>query len=267
MQILRNSLALLVVLLAILSICESRRSAYRLPKLQGRSASGSPSPQDVGSGRDLMKKFMLMRGLFQQPPSDNVIVITQPSSTTTTTTPTGSPTTTTYTTTTTTPTSNSTGRSLLESMHLEDPQDEDEDEDEDEAQDTLVTTMTGRALEDRLDLPDAEEEPQDVVSHKKPQKPLQWSQKFNLKSARLNRKKNLVKKTHRRVHKHPQKKKRQQKRKLNKKQSANHQQRNAEPAVNFIEPYHNDRSQSQAGGQSTSDSRLQRIWRRFQIAN
>ncbi|XP_043660635.1 PH domain-containing protein DDB_G0287875 [Drosophila teissieri] len=267
MQILQNLFALLVVLLAILTICESRRSAYRLPKIQGRSASGSPSPQDVGSGRDLMKKFMLMRGLFQQPPSDNVIVITQPSSTTTTTTPTGSPTTTTYTTTTTTPTTNSTGRSLMESMHLEEPQDEDEDADENEAQETLVTTMTGRALEDRLDLPDAEEEPQDHKTHKKHQKPLQWSQKFNLKGARLNRKKNLVKKTHRRVHKHPQKKKRHQKRKLNKKQSANHQQRNAEPAVNFIEPYHNDRSQSQAGGQSTSDSRLQRIWRRFQIAN
>jgi len=119
-------------------------------------------------------------------------------------------------------------------------------------------------LDDRLDLPDVEEEPQELLTHKHTQKP----KKFNMKSVKLNnRKKNLVKKTHRRVHKHPQKKKRHQKRKLNKKQSAANQQRNSEPAVNFIEPYHQDRGQSQAGGQSTSDSRLQRIWRRFQIAN
>ncbi|EDV45684.1 myotubularin-related protein DDB_G0290005 [Drosophila erecta] len=253
MQILHNLLAPLLVLLAILASCESRRSAYRLPKVQGRSASGSPSPQDVGSGRDFMKKFMLMRGLFQQPPSDNVIVITEPSSLTYTTTPT----TTTTTTTTTVPAANTTGRSLQK--------------DDDETQEAPVTTMTSRAIEDRLDLPAGAKESQEVATHKQPEKPLQWTKKFNLKRAQLNRKKNLVKKTHRRVHKHPQKKKSVQKRKLNQKQSAN-QQRNTESAVSFIEPYHNDRSQPQSqsqsqagGGQSSSDSRLQRIWRRFQI--
>ncbi|XP_017119377.1 PH domain-containing protein DDB_G0287875 [Drosophila elegans] len=250
MQIPHNFNTFLVVLLALLSHCESRRSAYRLPKLQGRSASGgSPSPQDVGSGRDLMKKFMLMRGLFQQPPSDNVIVITQPSGTTTTTTPTGSPSTTTTTTTTTTPTSNSTGRSFQASVGQKE-------------QELPVTTLTGRGLEDRLDLPLPNVEEQMPIENPLAQKhsqKKQWPKKFRLK------KRNLVKKTHRRVHKHPQKKKRFQKRKPNQKQSAS-QQRNSESAVQFIEPYHNDRSQIQTG-QSGSDSRLQRIWRRFQVAN
>ncbi|XP_017009073.2 uncharacterized abhydrolase domain-containing protein DDB_G0269086 [Drosophila takahashii] len=260
MQITHSLSALLVVFLAILGHCESRRSAYRLPKAQGRSAAGTPSPQDVGSGRDLMKKFMLMRGLFQQPPSDNVIVITQPSTTTTTTTPTGSPTTTTSTTTTTTPTTNSTGRSFRENIPQMEPQViEDDDE---EGQDLPVTmTMTGRALEDRLDLPEVQGEEEEE------QKP-QWPKKFRLKAA-LSGKRNLVKKTHRRVHKHPQKKKRQQKRKVNKKQKkVNSQQRNSESAaVSFIEPYHHDGQPNGPPGQSASDSRLQRIWRRFQIAN
>ncbi|XP_036675838.2 activating signal cointegrator 1 complex subunit 2 homolog [Drosophila suzukii] len=266
MQIHQNTSALLVVFLAILAHCESRRSAYRLPKVQGRSASGIPAPQDVGSGRDLMKKFMLMRGLFQQPPSDNVIVITQPSTTTTTTTtPTGSPTTTISTTTTTTPTTNSTGRALQEIMHLKNSVDDDDEEDE--GQDIPVTmTMTGRALEDRLDLPEVQEEqePQELQIHK--QKVSQRPKKYRLKGVPLARKRNLVKKSHRRVHKRPQKKKRHQKRKVNKKQPAN-PQRNAESAVNFIEPYHHDGQPKTQGGQSTSDSRLQRIWRRFQIAN
>ncbi|KAI8036032.1 hypothetical protein M5D96_011126 [Drosophila gunungcola] len=136
-----------------------------------------------------MKKFMLMRGLFQQPPSDNVIVITQPSGTTTTTTPTGSPTTTTTTTTTTTPTSNSTGRSFQASVgqkELELP----------------VTTMTGRGLEDRLDLPLPNVEEQVPIESPLTQphsQKKQWPKKLRLK------KRNLVKKTHRRVHKHPQK--------------------------------------------------------------
>ncbi|XP_017064255.1 activating signal cointegrator 1 complex subunit 2 homolog [Drosophila eugracilis] len=261
MQISQNISAFLVILLAILATCESRRSAYRLPKLQGRSASGSTSPQDVGSGRDLMKKFMMMRGLFQQPPSDNVIVITQPSTTTTTTTPTGSPTTTTSTTTTTTPTTNSTARSFNGNVHQKEAQNI-------EVQEIPVTTtMTGRGLQDRLDLPEDKDE-EDILELEtlKPKKSAQWSTKLRLKGIQLNnRKKNLVKKTHRRVHKHPQKKKRHQKRKVNKKPAAN-QLRNTESAVNFIEPYHNDRIQPQTG-QSATDSRLQRIWRRFQIAN
>ncbi|XP_034481600.1 putative uncharacterized protein DDB_G0292438 [Drosophila innubila] len=42
---------------------------------------------DVGSGRDLFKKFLLWRGLFpQQPARDNVIVISPTTTTTTTTT-------------------------------------------------------------------------------------------------------------------------------------------------------------------------------------
>ncbi|XP_016951708.1 translation initiation factor eIF-2B subunit delta [Drosophila biarmipes] len=260
MQIHQHTSALLAVLLAILAHCEARRSAYRLPRVQGRSASGIPAAQDVGSGRDLMKKFMLMRGLFQQPPSDNVIVITQPSTTTTTTTtPTGYPTTTTYTTTTTTPSSNSTGRALQEVRHSKESHDDDEDEDI-----PVTMTMTGRAVEDRLDLPEVGEElePQELEAHK--QKVSQWPRKFRLKSVKLAGKKNQVKKTHRRVHKRTQKKKRHQKRKVVKKQSAS-QQRNSESAVNFIEPYHRE-GQPQAG-QSASDSRLQRIWRRFQIAN
>ncbi|XP_037727358.1 activating signal cointegrator 1 complex subunit 2 homolog [Drosophila subpulchrella] len=266
MQIHRNTSALLVVFLAILAHCESRRTAYRLPRVQGRSASGIPAPQDVGSGRDLMKKFMMMRDLFQQPPSDNVIVLSQPSpsTTTTTTTTTGSPTTTTFTTTTTTPTTNSTARALQEIMHPTDPHDDDDD---DEGQEIPVTmTMTGRALEDRLGLPEVQEEqePQELDTHK--QKVSQWPKKFRLKGVQLGRKRNLVKKSHRRVHKRPQKKKRHQKRKVNKKQSAN-QQRNSESAVNFIEPYHHDGQPKTQAAQSASDSRLQRIWRRFQIAN
>ncbi|KAH8368551.1 hypothetical protein KR084_012900 [Drosophila pseudotakahashii] len=266
MQITHSLSALLVVFLAILAHCESRRSAYRLPKAQGRSASGIPSPQDVGSGRDLMKKFMLMRGLFQQPPSDNVIVITQPSTTTTTTTPTGSPTTTTSTTTTTTPTTNSTGRSFRENITQMEPLVIDDDDDEgegEESQDMPVTmTMTGRALEDRLDLPEVQGVEEEDV---KPLNVSQWPKKFRLKG----RKRNLLKKTHRRVHKHPQKKKRQQKRKVNRKQQkVNSQQRNSESAaINFIEPYHHDGQPKAPAGQSASDSRLQRIWRRFQIAN
>ncbi|XP_016981211.1 activating signal cointegrator 1 complex subunit 2 homolog [Drosophila rhopaloa] len=258
MQIPPNLATLLVVLLALLANCESRRSAYRLPKVQGRSASGSPSPQDVGSGRDLMKKFMLMRGLFQQPPSENVIVISDPSTTTTTTTPTGSPYTTTTTTTVTTPTTNSTRRSLQRSVDRKD----------DGGPEIEVTTLTGRAFEDRLDLPSGappeEQVPLEVPTHGQ-KKQSQWPKKFRLMGVPLGRKKNLVKKTHRRVHKHPQTKRRHQKRRPTKKQSAD-QQRNSESAVKFIEPYHNDRSQTQAA-QFDSDSRLQRIWRRLQVAN
>lgn len=71
----------------------SPASGYRLPHSQGRSASASA---DVGSGRDLLKKFMLFRGLFPTPPpQENVIVISPPTPTYTSYTP--STTTTTFT--------------------------------------------------------------------------------------------------------------------------------------------------------------------------
>ncbi|KAH8409172.1 hypothetical protein KR009_009815 [Drosophila setifemur] len=226
-------------------------SGYRMPRPQGRSASGSPPPQDVGSGRDFMKKFMMMRGLFQQPPSDNIIVISQPSTSTTTTTPT--PTTTTTTTTTTT---NATGRALNNIVEPERV----------EPQQIAVGTFTG--LEDRLDLPQEEAvEPQEVESFKQRKSP-----KFQLvklktlqptKSSKGTSNSRAKKNHHRRRY---LKKNRHQKRHHKKTKKPANQNRSSESSANFIEPYHNERSPDQTG-QSGSDSRLQRIWRRFQLAN
>ncbi|XP_023174061.2 uncharacterized protein LOC111601624 [Drosophila hydei] len=81
---------MLALLLLQLQMAGTIRIGYRLPQSAGRSAGGT----DVGSGRDLFKKFLLFRGLFpQEPTRENIIVIPQASSTFTT------PTTTTTTTT------------------------------------------------------------------------------------------------------------------------------------------------------------------------
>ncbi|KAH8361046.1 hypothetical protein KR200_005755, partial [Drosophila serrata] len=234
------------------------KPGYRLPKIQGRSASDSPSSQDVGSGRDLMKKFMMMRGLFQQP-SDNVIIITNPSGTTTTTT-TPTPTTSTTTTTTTSPTSNTTGRSFAEDN--KEPQGADKE--------LAMAALSG--LEDRLDLPEAEPlEIQETDNHKP-----KLQKRFRVKNLQQlgNAKRNHGRKTliRRHIHRHHKNKNMKNQKKIPKSgktstSSINNQQRNSEAStVNFIEPYHNDRPQRQTS-QSGSDSRLQRIWRRFQIAN
>lgn len=237
-----------------------------MPRPQGRSASGSPSPQDVGSGRDLFKKFMLMRGMFQQPPSDNVIVISQPSTTTTTTT-TPATTTTPSTTTTSTTTTNGTGRALDHNLgrQLNGPQE------------IVVPTFTG--LEDRLDLPVAVEEsqPQDLDTFKQRKQiqlqPLFGQKKFKLRSLPAkNKKKNVnrnqkihhrrrfIQKKHRHQHQHQKRQNQKQN------QQTENQHRSSESVVDFIEPYHSDRSPSQTS-QSGSESQLQRIWRRFQLAN
>ncbi|XP_017869458.1 PREDICTED: uncharacterized protein LOC108618063 [Drosophila arizonae] len=84
------SVYLALLLFQVLQGAETLRAGYRLPQTAGRSASGT----DVGSGRDLFKKFMLFRGLFpQEPARENIIVIPQsiptfttPTTTTTTTT-------------------------------------------------------------------------------------------------------------------------------------------------------------------------------------
>ncbi|XP_017109264.2 activating signal cointegrator 1 complex subunit 2 homolog [Drosophila bipectinata] len=245
-------------------LAEARRSGYRLPRLpQGRSASGSG--QDVGSGRDLFKKFMLMRGMFQQPPSDNVIVISQPSTTTTTTT-TPITTTTPSTTTTTTTTTNGTSRALNHNLgrQLSEP-----------VQEMAVPTFTG--LEDRLDLPMAveESEPMELETIKQ-RKPLQLQPLFSQKKFKLRSlpSKNKNKKTknvnrHQKIHhrrRFIQKKHRHQHQKKQKQQPSTNQHRSSESqVVDFIEPYHHDRSPSQTS-QSGSESQLQRIWRRFQLA-
>ncbi|KAH8342630.1 hypothetical protein KR067_004274, partial [Drosophila pandora] len=238
---------------------------YRLPRPQGRSASGSspPAPQDVGSGRDLFKKFMLMRGMFQQPPSDNVIVISQPSTTTTTTT---TPiTTTTPSTTTTTTTTNGTTRALNHNLGRQ-------------LKEIAVPTFTG--LEDRLDLPVAvEESPEaqdlqlETVKHRKQSQiqlqPLFGQKKFKLRSLPAKNKKKNVHRNQKIHHRRRfiQKKHRHQHQKKQKtKQPSANQHRSSESVVDFIEPYHNERSPSQTS-QSGSESQLQRIWRRFQLAN
>ncbi|KAH8241651.1 hypothetical protein KR038_006431 [Drosophila bunnanda] len=252
MHIPRRFLLLIVVLLALIASGESRRSGYRLPKIQGRSASDSPSPQDVGSGRDLMKKFMMMRGLFQQP-SDNVIIITGPSTTsTTTTTPTPS-----TTTTTTTTTGNTTGRSFDDSA-------------ERQGAEPIAAMPTLTGLEDRLDLPEGEPL---VVQETEPHKP-KMQKRFRVKNLQLgSAKRSHGRKTQvrRHIHRHHKKNKRSQKKTPKSGKTPMpavvNQQRNTEAStVNFIEPYHNDRPQRQTS-QSGTDSRLQRIWRRFQIAN
>ncbi|XP_017030059.1 transcription initiation factor TFIID subunit 1 [Drosophila kikkawai] len=249
MHIPRRFFCLIVICLALLAGVESRRSGYRLPKIQGRSASdSSPSRQDVGSGRDFMKKFMMMRGLFQQP-SDNVIIITNPPSTTTTTTTGNTPTSTT-TTTTTTPTSNTTGRSFDDKAEVQEP--------------VPVATMSAlEGLEDRLDLPEADPlVVQEVTTHKP-----KMQKRFRVK--KLQRSHARKTQVRRHIHRHHKNKSQRSQKKVPKSGKnpeaaiVNHQ-RNSE--VNFIEPYHNDRPQRQTS-QSGSDSRLQRIWRRFQIAN
>ncbi|KAH8335186.1 hypothetical protein KR074_010710, partial [Drosophila pseudoananassae] len=234
---------------------------YRLPRPQGRSASGS---QDVGSGRDLFKKFMMMRGMFQQPPSDNVIVISQPSTTTTTTT-TPITTTTPSTTTTTTTTTNGTSRALNHNLgrQLNEPQE------------IAVPTFTG--LEDRLDLPVAveESEPLELETFKQRKQsqqihlqPLFGQKKFKLRSLPAKNKKKNVNRHQKIHHRHRfiQKKHRHQHQKKQKQQPSPNQHRSSESVVDFIEPYHNDRSPSQTS-QSGSESQLRRIWRRFQLAN
>ncbi|KAH8238209.1 hypothetical protein KR032_000989, partial [Drosophila birchii] len=230
------------------------KTGYRLPKIQGRSASDSPPPQDVGSGRDLMKKFMMMRGLFQQP-SDNVIIITNPSTTTTTTTTDGTPSTTT--TTTTTPTTNTTGRSIDGTA-------------EEESAAVPVATMSALAgLEDRLELPEAEP----LVIQETDSRKTKLQKRFRVKNLQLvgSAKRSQARKpqVRRRVHRHHKNKRSQKAKnpKSGKTSTVVNQQRNSEAStVNFIEPYHNDRPQRQTTSQSGSDSRLQRIWRRFQIA-
>lgn len=173
--------------------------------------------------------------MFQQPPSDNVIIITQAPTTTTTTTTAGSPSTTT--TTTTAPTSNTTGRSSDGPMPEE-------------------PAVQDAGLEDRLDLPEAE--PLVVKEAKKPK----FQKRFRVKNRQLNAKRSHAKqKPLRRVHRHHKKNRGQKKTQPT--SMAINQQRNSESpssSVNFIEPY-------QQTSQSGSDSRLQRIWRRFQIAN
>ncbi|KAH8287743.1 hypothetical protein KR054_012394, partial [Drosophila jambulina] len=220
------------------------QTAYRLPKIQGRSASDTPASQDVGSGRDFMKKFMMMRGLFQQP-SDNVIIITSPSTTTTTTT---TPTPSTTTTTTTTPSTNTTGRSFNDNEPGAEPE----------------AVLAG--LEDRLDLPEAEPLLIQETVNNKPK----LQKRFRVKNLLNQAKRNHPRKTQvrRRVHRHHKKKRSQMKSGKNPAaMEVVNQQRNSEAStVNFIEPYHNDRPQRQTS-QSGTDSRLQRIWRRFQIAN
>ncbi|KAH8280694.1 hypothetical protein KR018_009199, partial [Drosophila ironensis] len=216
-------------------------AGYRLPRLQGRSASGG---QEAGTGRDLFKKFMMMRGMFQQPESP-VVVISPSTTTTTTTTPTSTPTTTTTTTTTT----NSTGRALDNNVGRQlEPQGA-----------VAVATFTG--LEDRLDLPVAEyvEPAQPAESFRQKAQKLK-QQKLKLKTLDGGRKKIH----HRR--RFLKKANRFQKKKHHKRQKPVNQRRSAEPSVDFIEPYHNDRSQSEPG-QSGDETRLQRIWRLFQIPN